>query len=822
MESLVANHSVDVTGSGRAGVRWYEIRRSGSSYSLNQAGTFSPDATNRWMGSAAMDAAGNIAVAYNTSSGTEFPSIRVAGRLPTDPAGQLAQGETDIFTGSGSQTHSSSRWGDYSMLAVDPVDGCRFWATLEYLPTTSSANWHTRIAAFTLPNCPLAPAVLQAGSVTTTRVDLRWTDVSSNETSFVIERCLGGGCTGLAQIGTVGANVTTFSDTTVTPGATYQYRVSAKNSASTSNPSNFAAVTADGSANGMTAGPSTLIFGAKRTSSGVTAVTNAQPVTVTFTGASIAWTASATAPWVQITGGSGTGTGSFTVSIIPALVPSAPATLSTSIAITAPGAFNNPVLVPLQLTQSSATTAAFGQVDTPAQNATGIQGAIGVTGWAVDDVGVSAVKIYRQCLSFDVPASCQSIGGASVVYVTDAFFLAGARPDVEAVFPTLPQPYRAGWGALILSNMLPDVTRHLAYGGQGSLTLYAYALDVEGNRTLLGRTRPDHTPTTITMDNDTIAKPFGTIDTPAPGQVVSGIIANFGWALTPDTDTVAGLVDILVPVDGSTMTLFIDGLPVSLITYNQCRGSVGNPVPGTAFCNDDISNVFGNSTPQAVFTARLSNPTRYRNLDQGRGAIGSYVIDTTTLTTGLHTLGWSVTDSASRVDGLGSRVFYVLNAGSAPVSGSRAIAPARATASSVRVADASPIARPASVTAAPAAPSVIRGPAASLASLPTSGQVVGARRGFDLRVRAAPAAVGRDGIRTVKLGQLDRLELSVGSRVTAGYLVANGTLRDLPVGSHLDKGTGVFTWAPPPGYLGVYHLVFVTGRTKVPVDVAIR
>ena len=821
VESLVTNHSADITGSGRAGVRWYEIRKSGSSYSLYQAGTFSPDATNRWMGSAAMDAAGNIAVAYNTSSGTEFPSIRFAGRLPTDPLGQLAQGETDIFNGTGSQTHSSSRWGDYSMLAVDPVDGCRFWATLEYLPTTSSANWHTRVAAFTLPNCPLAPASLVALSPTTTRVDLSWTDTSPNETSFVIERCLGGGCTGFASIGTVGGNVTTYTDTTVTTGQTYQYRVRSQNSASTSNPSNVAAVIVDGTASALVAGPASLKFGVKRTSGVVTALTNDQTVTVTFTGVSHAWTAFSPSPWVHVTGGSGSGTGSFTVSINPGVLPASPATLSTSISITAPGVYNSPLIVPLQLTQASTTAAAFGQVDTPAQNVTGIQGALGVTGWALDDVGVSAVQIYRKCLSFDAPASCQSIGGVSVVYVTDAIFLAGARPDVEAAFSSSPQPYRGGWGALLLTNMLPDVTRSLAYGGQGALTIYCYALDFDGHRTLLGRTQVDHTPTTFTMTNDTIAKPFGTIDTPSNGQVVSGSIANFGWALTPDSDTGADPSDILVPTDGSTMTVFIDGLPVSLVTYNQCRGSVGTPVPGGSFCDDDISNIFGNTSPQPALTARSSNATRYRNLDQGRGAIGAYIIDTTSLSTGLHTLAWSVADSASRLDGLGSRLFYVLNTGSSPVAAS----PARlgaAVPSASRVMDAAATARAASAMAGQSGSAALRGSAASVASLPTSASAVGARRGFDLRARLTSAAIGLDGIRTVKLGQLDRLELSVGSRVTAGYVMANGTLRDLPVGSHLDKQTGVFTWVPPPGYLGVYHLVFVTGHAKVPVDVAIR
>jgi hypothetical protein len=816
IESLVTNHSVDVTGSGRAGIRWYEIRKSGSSYSLYQSGTFSPDATNRWMGSAAMDAAGNIAVAYNTSSSTEFPSIRFAGRAATDPLGQLAQGETDMFTGSGAQTHSSSRWGDYSMLAVDPVDGCRFWATLEYLPTTSSSNWHTRIAAFTVPNCPLAPASLQAAAVSTTRIDLAWADSSPNESSFLVQRCSGNGCSNFAPVGSVGANVTSYSDTTVSPGSTYEYRVLAHNTASTSLPSNTASAVANGTPSNIVVNPASLNFGAKRTSGTITAVTAAQTVAVTFSDSGFAWTATSPVPWVKVTGGSGTGTGSFTVSIVPGVVPASPATLSTSVTITALGAVNNPLTIPLKLTQSTTSTAPFGQVDSPAQNATGIQGAVAVTGWALDEVGVTSLKIYRQCLSFDVPASCQTIGGVSVVYVTDGFFLPGARPDVESAFPTSPQPYRAGWGALILTNMLPDVTRELPYGGQGTLTLYCYALDVEGNRTLLGRTRLEHTPTTITMDNDTIAKPFGTIDTPAPGQVVSGTVANFGWALTPDSDTSPGLFDIQVPTNGSTMTVFIDGTPMSTVTYNQCRGNVGTPPPGGTFCNDDISNIFGNLTPQPSLSPRASNPTKYRNLDQGRGAIGVYLIDTTALAPGLHTISWSVTDSASRANGLGSRVFYVLNAGSGPVS--TGTSQTAAMASSVGTAEKTASSLSTSTEDLAPAP---RESVASLASMPTSNRTVGARRGFNLRDRSTAAAV-RNGVRTVQIAQLDRLELSIGSRVTAGYLIANGTLRDLPVGSQLNKETGVFTWTPPPGYLGVYHLVFVTGQTKVPVDVAIR
>ncbi|HUR21043.1 MAG TPA: S8 family serine peptidase, partial [Vicinamibacterales bacterium] len=145
----------------------------------------------------------------------------------------------------------------------------------------------------------------------------------------------------------------------------------------------------------------------------------------------------------------------------------------------------------------------FGQVDTPSQNASELQGAIGVTGWALDNTGVTGVKIYRNCLAFE-PANCQTVLGQSVVFVGDAVFLEGARPDVASAYPTYPNNTRAGWGFLMLTPLLPHVADAQPYGGQGPLTLYVVATDVEGTQTLLGRSsnpaNPDFaTPTSITM-----------------------------------------------------------------------------------------------------------------------------------------------------------------------------------------------------------------------------------------------------------------------------------------------------------------------------------
>ena len=154
-EALVVNHSVKVSGTKRSqltGIRWYELRTPNGTPSIFQQGTFSPDSTNRWMGSIAMDKVGNIALGYSASSGSVFPSIRYTGRLTGDPLNAM-QAETTILTGLGSQLANLSRWGDYSAMTVDPVDDCTFWYTTEYLKASGTFNWSTRIASFKFPGC---------------------------------------------------------------------------------------------------------------------------------------------------------------------------------------------------------------------------------------------------------------------------------------------------------------------------------------------------------------------------------------------------------------------------------------------------------------------------------------------------------------------------------------------------------------------------------------------------------------------------------------------------------------------------------------------
>jgi hypothetical protein len=164
-EALVGNMTVD--SNGVAGIRWWQIDNATSgSPGFAQQSTYQPDNTYRWMGSAAMDASGDIAVGFSASSASINPQIRYAGRLASDPLNTLGQGEATLFAGTGSQVDTVNRWGDYSDLTVDPSDDCTFWYTSEYYQTTSSFNWDTRIGNFKFPNCTSGPRGTLSGTVT--------------------------------------------------------------------------------------------------------------------------------------------------------------------------------------------------------------------------------------------------------------------------------------------------------------------------------------------------------------------------------------------------------------------------------------------------------------------------------------------------------------------------------------------------------------------------------------------------------------------------------------------------------------------------------
>jgi hypothetical protein len=184
---LTLNHTVDVDGTDHAGIRWYELRRSGGPYALYQSGTYAPDSAHRWMASAAMDGSGDFAIGYCVSHESMNPTIRYAGRVPGDPLGTLPRTEATLFDGTGAQT-GVNRWGDYSMLSVDPVDDCTFWYTQESYAGTSDLGWMTRVGSFRFPECVScaqvpSPALTLAKVGSDTRLD--WT-VAENPSSFDI------------------------------------------------------------------------------------------------------------------------------------------------------------------------------------------------------------------------------------------------------------------------------------------------------------------------------------------------------------------------------------------------------------------------------------------------------------------------------------------------------------------------------------------------------------------------------------------------------------------------------------------------------------
>lgn len=487
--------------------------------------------------------------------------------------------------------------------------------------------------------------------------------------------------------------------------------------------------------------------------------TGAQTVTVSFTNGASTWSVASDAAWLNLSPAAGSGSGSFSVTVNNDTYP-AGATRTATLTITAPGVANSPLTVPVTLHPYAGTTVPIGLVDTPTNNATGVVGSIPVTGWSIDDLGVTQVTLWRDPLPGE-PAS--SANGK--VFIGNAVPVDGARPDVDATY-TAPYDYQAGWGYLLLTNMLPNQ-------GNGTFVLHVYATDVEGNTVLLGSR-------TITCDNANATKPFGSIDTPDQGGTVSGTsYINFGWALTPQPN--------MIPTDGSTITVYIDGVAIGHPTYNQSRSDIATLFPGRANTN---------------------------------GAIGYLQFDTTQLANGVHTIAWGVTDNAGNAEGIGSRYFTVLNGGS-----SSTLSPSTVTSAT------SSFDGP-TRESAPAASEATGQRVSALDWVPVADQPAYVQSGFassaPLEMVEAPVTGAAARVKTEELGLV---RVTVGPSVSSeqdgyeGYLVKGGELAPLPAGSFLDRRTGEFFWQPGPGFVGSYEFVFVRNgngaKTKAPLTVTI-
>jgi Secretion system C-terminal sorting domain len=238
-EALVGNHTVDVTGT-TAGIRWYELRKTSGAFSIYQSGTYSlADNNSRWMGSIAQDSSGNIALGYSVGGVSLYPSIRYCGRKKNDALGTMTIGEKGIFIGTGSQTGTADRWGDYSSMTCDPSAKATFWYTQEYYATTSSTGWRTRIAEFHFPNTPIV-TTLAATPITATGGTLNAT-VNPNglATTYHFEwgtSASYGNVTLTQSAGSGSSDVPVSAILSgLTTGVTYHYRIDGTNSDGTVN-----------------------------------------------------------------------------------------------------------------------------------------------------------------------------------------------------------------------------------------------------------------------------------------------------------------------------------------------------------------------------------------------------------------------------------------------------------------------------------------------------------------------------------------------------------------------------------------------------------
>jgi hypothetical protein len=446
------------------------------------------------------------------------------------------------------------------------------------------------------------------------------------------------------------------------------------------------------------------------------------------------WTVGTDAPWLNCTPLSGTDSGVVTVSVKTSGLPAGE--YHGTVTINAATATNAPqtIAVTLQVYTPGTSAEPFGLFATPQAGAT-VRSSIPVTGWALDDVGVESVKIYRQ-------------DGGTLVYIGDAVFVEGARPDVEQAFPGYPKNYQAGWGYMMLTNFLPG-------GGNGNFTLYAVATDTEGHQVTLGTK-------TITCDNAHAVKPFGAIDTPTQGGTASGgRYINWGWVLSPQPNRIAP--------DGSGINVYVDGVNLGHPVYNIYREDLADLFPG------------------------------YRN---SAGAVGYFYLDTTAYENGVHTIQWTASDETGNNDGIGSRYFTVQNPGH---DASRQLTPSRPG----EEIPAFPADRFTPITIKKGYFPFSR---LQNLYPDENGHITVEIKELErlilyLEEKSLDPDDGTVDYLTPNPPPL-RLKKIASDRYWGGMVVGN-CLRPLPPGSTLDLAGGIFYWQPGAGFLGEYRLLFL-------------
>lgn len=600
-------------GSTRNGSRWYVLDGIDTTPVIAQSGTLaaaSGDTRHFWNPSLAVAGSGRVLASFNTAGPNDFINAAAADRDATTTPGVMTAPIPWTTASSGYNPAIDTggslgrRWGRYSETVIDGCDDRTIWSLQAY--TSSSAGWTLQAARFREGSTPSAVTSVSPSNVASGEPSIDLLVTATSDGTFA-DAPAGFLCRiGAAIPGVIINSVTQLSPSSV------QVNISTVNA--TPGLKSVTIVNADGrttsAADALWVRPGTAmaIDPPSRTaqplfvtgwaldgrgSSGVgidSVVTYAYPSSgdPILLGSAVL---GLSRPDVAAIYGAAYSQSGFSLQT-NVVLPAGSYTLVSYAHSSVTGEFiarERPVIV-------AAPTAPFGHVDTPA-DAASVAGELGVTGWALDNAGIRDVRVYRNPVAGEAP-------GRVLIGVAD--FVRGARPDVQAAYPSMPNSDRAGWGLMILTNMLPNQ-------GNGTFVLSAVATNLAGLETVIGQR-------SITGVNATSELPFGTIDTPGQGQEVSGTIINFGWVLTPSP--------LGIPLDGHTIDVFIDGVAVGHPVYNQYRSDIATLFPGYANSN---------------------------------GAVGYFIIDTRLLTNGLHSIAWSVRDSAGRTNGIGSRFFRVNN-----------------------------------------------------------------------------------------------------------------------------------------------------------------